>query len=728
MLAALIQAALRSLILALAVWACLRISRIRSVATERSAWTAVLFGALLMPFALPITAHWNLPQFATIHAPAMLAQTQTQLAPAPVARKLESATKQVSVNIGRVTGTRPAPAFRHPAPAAGSTKAESLVPSGRPDVAPAFSAPAPAIAPQWLSWLKSISVLKLAALAYLVVAACLFLRLLFGLGCALHLWHRSETVAIGDATGAGTDIQVRSSKRISTPVTIGSGILLPAAYRSWSEEKLRIVLAHERSHVMQRDFHLQILASCYAALVWFSPLGWWLKRKLSDLGEAMSDGSGLNAAPDRSAYAQVLLEFAAAPRPTLIGVPMARPSSISRRIERLLNDSYLRHAFTASGRTRAAVLAVPVVLFAGASLVHVQAATQTSDPIPPPAINATIAAPVAPRAVTAAPAAPSVTVVAPAATLVVPAPPQSEVDLIAPPAPPSMVAVMAHPAQIMRAVLAAAPAPPAPRGDWGDGSEKFKGEFDRTLSFSGKLDLGVATGSGSIELKRGSDGQVHVHGVVKVYQDGDVARGQELVATPPIEQNGSTIRIGVQHENLRNIGIDYVIEAPADALLSASTGSGDIKDTGVGQGARLTTGSGSIVATGLENGFNIVTGSGDVTIDGSGQGDSKVQTGSGGIAVKGIHGALHAQTGSGDIKIEGTPSSPWRVQTGSGSIDLSTGNAPVSLEASTGSGDITTNQTGEMQSSENHHHVHLQLNGGGPDVIVQTGSGDIHVQ
>ena len=51
----------------------------------------------------------------------------------------------------------------------------------------------------------------------------------------------------------------------------------------------------KRSHVRQRDFYLQLLAGLYAALFWFSPLGWWLKRKLSDLGEAISDRAGLEA-------------------------------------------------------------------------------------------------------------------------------------------------------------------------------------------------------------------------------------------------------------------------------------------------------------------------------------------------------------------------------------------------------------------------------------------------
>ena len=44
-----------------------------------------------------------------------------------------------------------------------------------------------------------------------------------------------------------------------------------ADYDEWDQEKLRIVLAHERSRVRQGDFYIQALAGFYVALFWFSP-------------------------------------------------------------------------------------------------------------------------------------------------------------------------------------------------------------------------------------------------------------------------------------------------------------------------------------------------------------------------------------------------------------------------------------------------------------------------
>lgn len=247
------------------------------------------------------------------------------------------------------------------------------------------------------------------------------------------------------------------------------------------------------------------------------------------------------------------------------------------------------------------------------------------------------------------------------------------------------------------------------------------------MSFNGKLDLSVGTASGNITFTRGSANQIHIHGVVKANENGDPARVQEIAANPPIEQEGNTIRIGAHGEKLHNISISYEIEAPADATLNAGTASGDITDTGVGEGAKLNTASGNITATGLEGGFKIQTGSGNIAIDNPGQGDANALTGSGDIDLKGVNGALLAQTGSGTIKAAGTPSSPWKLQAGSGNIELAPGSAPMDLDASTASGSISTIPPTATQSSEDHHHLHTQLNGGGPEVRVETGSGDIRV-
>ena len=251
--------------------------------------------------------------------------------------------------------------------------------------------------------------------------------------------------------------------------------------------------------------------------------------------------------------------------------------------------------------------------------------------------------------------------------------------------------------------------------------------FERNMTVNGRVELSVSTGSGNIHLTRGSGNRVHVFGRVKSGWGGSDEQVREIAAHPPIEQTGNIVRIGAHHENLHNISIEYEIEAPADAFLDAGSGSGNIADDGIGENAKLSTGSGNIHATGLHVGFSVNTGSGDIYAEQTGQGDVKAQTGSGNVELKNLRGGLRAGTGSGEIKVSGTPTSPWRLETGSGNIEFWAGNAPLTLDASTGSGSIHSDQEMMTQGSSDRHHLTGKLNGGGPTVRIQTGSGNIRV-
>jgi hypothetical protein len=266
---------------------------------------------------------------------------------------------------------------------------------------------------------------------YCAVFGVLLMRLGYGLAMAARIWHAAEPVALDFALGFDSRFAVRSSSAVYSPVTLGSGVLLPSDFRQWDVEKLRIVLAHEESHIRHADFYLQVVAGLYGAVFWFSPLGWWLKRKLSELSEAISDLAGLEEAASRITYAQLLVEFAALPRPTLIGVAMARTSNLSLRIDRLLDETIFRQAFAGKRRLLLAVLLVPVALFAATAVLRVEAAGQTAPP-PPPAVQ--VAVPAAPPEPLTGVSNPDASPAPAAAPSAVPAPPNPP-DVTAPAAP-----------------------------------------------------------------------------------------------------------------------------------------------------------------------------------------------------------------------------------------------------------------------------------------------------
>ncbi|MGA2808498.1 MAG: M56 family metallopeptidase [Terracidiphilus sp.] len=676
----LIEAALRAIVVALAVWAGLRLVRVRNVVAQKAAWCMVLAGSLLIPLLM----HWQVVTArATVKLPASkLFQADSRIARALTAFSAHGAVAPAAAvppaSRGVVQGN--SVADRSLAPSALKPGSDSQQ-SAALEIAPISSQIAAKSQPATQTEEGSFpGPVALGCLLYLAVCLALLTRLFLGLGSAIRLWLHAELVSIAPHFAPAAGLRVRSSPLVDSPVTIGSGVVLPADWPEWDEEKLRITLAHERSHIRQGDFYLQILAGLYASLFWFSPLGWWLKRKLSELAEAISDRAGVEEATSRFSYAQILLEFAALPRPTFVGVAMARSSNLSHRIERLLNESSFRRAFAGSSRRALmAVLVVPLALLAATALVRVEAASATSANHPgqfalQEPVNDTFNG--------------------------------ERVALNTEPPAPALVA---------EASLASAPA------------SASEATFERTLSINGRLELSVATGSGNIHLAHGGGNSLHIIGRVKSNSEGGEEQVRAIAANPPIEQNGNVVRIGVRHENLHNISIDYEIEAPANALLDASSGSGDITDDGVGENAKLSTGSGNIHATGLHGGFLADTGSGNVYIEQTGEGDVKAETGSGNVELKGVQGALRAVTGSGDIKLNGTPAKDWKVETGSGNIEYWSGNAPLTLDASTGSGDIHTDSQMLVQSSSDHRRLSGKLNGGGPTVRLETGSGDIRV-
>jgi BlaR1 peptidase M56 len=427
MIPVLIEAALRALLVAATVWVGLRLFRVRNVPAQKAAWGLVLVSAV----AMPLVMRWQiLPDSLALKIPAKLWSAAPEALPIRDALLLSSHAEglvnapQARLDAGQEPaaggGDRyPAPSITHYEPAVADQTPQVV---RRPQLAQSLQADdvvvqaietqpeVSQLASRVAAWVEGLELGRVAFGLYLAVCAVLLVRMAYGLDRAMRLWWAAEIFVPYPQDDPGYGLPMRFSRAVASPVTIGSGVLLPYECLEWDREKLRVVLAHERAHIRQGDFYLQLLAGIYAAVFWFSPLGWWLKDKLSDLSEAISDHAGLNEAESRASYAQMLLEFAALPRPTFTGVAMARSRNLSDRIECLLNETNFRQAF-AGGRKRVllAVLLVPVAVFAGTALIRVEAASaqeaqQTPAATPAPAAAPNAAQPAMPSAPSSDPA------------------------------------------------------------------------------------------------------------------------------------------------------------------------------------------------------------------------------------------------------------------------------------------------------------------------------------
>jgi RND family efflux transporter MFP subunit len=315
--------ALRSAILILSGALLLKALRVKDPSVRLAAWTAMLCGSLAIP-----ALHAVLPK-----APL----TVMRAASGPVG----SPTKVYEVTQTPVSAF-PRPDLREERRGAGVVKR--------------------------FNWTRA------AVTTYVLVALGLLLRLCFGLALSLRLLRASR------ATGQVTEgFEIRESDRVATPVTLGiarPAIVLPDDWGQWDTAKLDAVLAHERSHIRRHDSAVQLLSAIHRALLWHSPLSWFLHQRIVRTAEEASDDAALAVASDRAFYAEVLLDFMQrrARRPNWQGAPMARYGRADARIHRILDETVLSRGITRW--SMAAILALGSPLAYAVAVAHPQTAAQ----------------------------------------------------------------------------------------------------------------------------------------------------------------------------------------------------------------------------------------------------------------------------------------------------------------------------------------------------------------
>lgn len=322
----------------------------KTTALRLFTWTAVLYAALAMPLL-----EWMLPP-VPVPTPAFLRDSSSQhsssqhSAAQPITADPDR--PATGVLLARERAAKPAASAQNMAHASSASRLakKALQPSETPHVV-ATAADSPSTSPRWSRARWS----TVAAGIYFVVAFLLLVRFFVGLVFSHRLLRSSREIddshiglrlaSRAHALGLVSIPRATESELIAVPLTMGvlrSTILLPAGWRDWDDPKLDAVMAHEVSHVARRDALTQRLSLLHRAIFWFSPLAWWLDRRLADLAEQASDEAALTCGADRKHYATTLLGFfealhAAPGRVWWQGVAMAKAGQAEKRVERILS-------------------------------------------------------------------------------------------------------------------------------------------------------------------------------------------------------------------------------------------------------------------------------------------------------------------------------------------------------------------------------------------------------
>jgi len=164
-------------------------------------------------------------------------------------------------------------------------------------------------------------------------------------------------------------LQTRSRDLLATLGLIRPRILVPAGATRWTDERIRVVVCHELAHVRRRDWAIQIAADIVRRVYWFQPLMWIACRQLRRESEHACDDVVLGTGVAAEAYAGHLLQLARAGRSDYgwaPAVPMARPSTLERRIAAMFNSARNRRALSQRALIVSSILLVAATVTAAA--------------------------------------------------------------------------------------------------------------------------------------------------------------------------------------------------------------------------------------------------------------------------------------------------------------------------------------------------------------------------
>jgi beta-lactamase regulating signal transducer with metallopeptidase domain/HEAT repeat protein len=193
-----------------------------------------------------------------------------------------------------------------------------------------------------------------------------------------------------------------ASDRVDVPFAFGAWratIVLPEKAEAWSEERRRLVLAHELAHVKRRDLLGHTLGRIACAVYWFHPLVWVAARRLRAESERACDDLVLRSGARASDYADHLLDILTSirgPEVPAAALAMGRTREFEGRLLAILDPRLKRGVPRAQRIALLTGLGALFVMVAASvpSMPQASAAAQTAaSPTRPSAAPAAVASP-----------------------------------------------------------------------------------------------------------------------------------------------------------------------------------------------------------------------------------------------------------------------------------------------------------------------------------------------
>jgi DUF4097 and DUF4098 domain-containing protein YvlB len=270
------------------------------------------------------------------------------------------------------------------------------------------------------------------------------------------------------------------------------------------------------------------------------------------------------------------------------------------------------------------------------------------------------------------------------------------------------------------------------------------GDYDKSYPIAGRATVNVRTNDGNVRVVTSDAKDVTFH----VKYEG-VGRGRRIDS----RQEGDSVTLEAEMGSAFFFGghqrMEIEVRMPKDADLRVESKDGGIRVDAVNGHVVIHTDDGSIRASQLSGTVDLSSSDGSIRVDAV-KGDLKIRTDDGSIGGEHLDGKCEASTSDGSIRVDGrfdalhvrsddgsvvarvesgsVLTSSWQLRTSDGSVHLTLPpDLKANLDASSNNGSVTLEPPVKVDGHVSHSRIQGAMNGGGPEVLVHTSSGSIHV-
>ncbi len=480
---------------------------------------------------------------------------------------------------------------------------------------------------------------------------------------------------------------------VATPMTWGvlrPVVALPHEAREWTDERLRLVLLHELTHVARFDALSQGFAHTACALFWFNPLVWKAARQLTHERELACDDAVLERGARASSYAQHLLDVARnlrRPLPVPVAVlAMARKGELEGRLTAILSTGRRRGGLRRAHTFLASLLVIVLVL--------------------PLAAFKPWEAPLKNRAVQ------------------------------------KLKEALAHNAFVEKAAALVGFGSEAPQVREEVSALVVTSDDDLHCQGTGRAggSFTLRTDVGSIEVRTWNQNRIQV--------DLDQNLGSRFHSTCRIANGNATVEGRLDRANRMNWGrnqhVRYVVRVPERFNLDVNTAGGSIEVGDLEGRVAVRTSGGSLSIGSIEGAVQANTSGGSISLVRA-DGNARLETSGGSVSVGYVSGDLYVHTSGGSVSLDGGAGGKIDASTSGGTVEAVLARQPrgdVRLETSGGSVRVgvaeglrfnvdAATSAGRVRSSFHTgrptESLRAEIGGGGPMLRLRTSAGNIEI-